>query len=172
MMRRPIVLIGLPGAGKSTVAPLAAELLGAPWCDLDAEIVAAAGQSIPEIFAAHGEAHFRRLEREAMARAIATEQVIAAGAGWMVQTGNLAAISPRALTIYMSLTPDEAAQRVGNSTGRPMLGNGVLAAELAALFAAREMWYRLADLEIVVGHTTPEAVAAGIATAARQYGGW
>jgi Shikimate kinase len=85
-VRRPIILIGLPGAGKTTAAPHAAQLLDAPWCDLDQRIVGGTGQSIAEIFAGRGEPHFRDLERREMERALAEPpQVIAAGAGWAAQ---------------------------------------------------------------------------------------
>ena len=172
-MRRPIVLIGLPGAGKTTAAPYAARLLGAPWCDLDARIVAAAGKPVTVIFADDGEARFRELERLAMERAIAEPpQVIAAGAGWASHEGNLAATANRALIIYLSLTSAEAVARVIGNNDRPLLDGGMPEQRMAELLAARDRWYRLADIEIDVGQTLPEAVAAGIVTAARQYGGW
>ena len=172
-MQRPIILIGLPGAGKSTVAPLAAQLLDAPWCDLDQRIVVNNGQSIATIFAEHGEPHFRDLERREMERALSEEpQVIAAGAGWAAQEGNLAAVAGRSLTLYLSLTPAEAAARLAGTSDRPMLPAGAPEARIAELLEARNHWYRLADLEIDVGRSAPDAVAAGIVTAARQYGGW
>ncbi|MES1259060.1 MAG: shikimate kinase [Gemmatimonadota bacterium] len=172
-MRRPVILIGLPGAGKTTAAPQAAALLDAPWCDLDQRVVERAGLSIPEIFAQHGEERFRALERLAMDQLLdEPPQVIAAGAGWAAQPGNLAAVATRALVLYMSLTPAQAALRVPGNTGRPLLSGEAPERRIAELLAARERWYRLADLEIAVGDAPPDAVAAGIATAARQYGGW
>ena len=172
-MRRPIILIGLPGAGKTTAAPHAATLLDSSWCDLDARIVAEAGQSIPAIFAEQGEPRFRELERLAMQRALEEPpQVIAAGAGWAAQEGNLAAVTGRALIIYMSLTPAHAARRLAGNAGRPLLAGDPPEQRIAELLTARDRWYRLADIEIDVGDSPPEAVAAGIATAARQYGGW
>lgn len=171
--RRPIILIGLPGAGKTTAAPHAAQLLNAPWCDLDERIVASAGQSIAAIFSAHGEPHFRQLERGEMLRALdEPPQVIAAGAGWVSQEGNLAAVAGRALVIYLSLMPAQAATRLAGSNDRPMLPGGAPEQRITELLAARNRWYRLADIEMDVGRSTPEDVAAGIVTAARQYGGW
>ncbi len=172
-MPRPVILIGLPGAGKTTVAPLAAELLDAPWCDIDQRIVASTGQSVAELFSQHGEPHFRQLEHRELLRALdEPPQVIAVGAGWAAQDGNLAAVTGRALSLYLSLTPAEAAIRVGAATDRPMLLGAAPEQRIAELLAARTHWYRLADLEIDVGRSTPDAVAAGIVTAARQYGGW
>lgn len=167
------MLIGLSGAGKSTVAPLVAAMLDAPWVDLDAEIVAASGRSIGEIFLAQGEAYFRELERGAMAAAVANgPQVVAVGAGWAAQPGNLPAVAGKALVLYLSVTAAEAARRLEGATDRPLLGDRPDEARLAALLAERSAWYQLADLEIAAGGASPEAVAAGVATAARQYGGW
>jgi len=172
-VRRPVILIGLPGAGKTTAAPQAADLLDTRWCDLDERIASRAGRSIPDIFAQDGEERFRELERQAMDEVLGEgPQVIAAGAGWAAQPGNLAAVATRALVLYMSLTPAQAAARVPGNTGRPLLSGGAPEQRIAELLAARERWYRLADLEIAVGDAPPDAVAAGIATAARQYGGW
>jgi shikimate kinase len=172
-MRRPIILIGLPGAGKTTVAPHAARLLDAPWCDLDARIVAQAGKPIATIFADHGEAHFRQLESSSLLELLdAPPQIIAAGAGWAAQEGNLAAVDGRALIIYMSLSAAAAAARLTGPSVRPLLDGAAPVQRIAELLAARDRWYRLADIEIDVSESSPEAVAAGIATAARQYGGW
>ncbi|MBX3173560.1 MAG: hypothetical protein KF709_04065 [Gemmatimonadaceae bacterium] len=88
-----LVLVGLPGAGKSTVGPLVAAALGWTFVDLDAEIEREAGKSVPEIFAAEGEAGFRRREREATARLANRRQVVVApGGGWMLDPANRGAL--------------------------------------------------------------------------------
>jgi shikimate kinase len=167
------VLIGLPGAGKTSVAPHAARLLESSWCDIDDRVVVAARQSVAEIFATHGESYFRELERNAMESALAeAPQVIATGGGWAAQGGNLDAVAGRALIVYLSVAPAEAARRLAGSTDRPMLAIGEPGARLAELLRAREPWYRLADIEIASGDAAPESVAASVAVAARQYGGW
>lgn len=167
------MLIGLSGAGKTSVAPHAARLLNSAWCDLDQRVVAQAGLSIPEIFVAHGEAHFRKLERAAMAAALAeAPQVIATGGGWAAEPGNLTAIAGRTLVIYLSLSPIEAGRRLGGLRDRPLLEVESPERRMTELLAVRERWYRLADIEIAVGEASPDVVAVGIATAARQYGGW
>jgi shikimate kinase len=167
------VLIGLSGAGKSTVAPRVAELLGSGWVDIDDQIAAAAGITIPDIFAQHGEAHFRALERDAVVRAVSGEPgVVAVGAGWAAEPGNLATVAGKALVLYLSVSPREAARRLAGATDRPLLGPRPDEARLAAQLALRGHWYQLADLEIAAGDASPEGVAAGVATAARQYGGW
>ena len=172
-MRRPIILIGLPGAGKSTVAPHVAALLGSPWCDLDQRIVARVGQPVTAIFATQGEAHFRALERAVMLDVLAEPpQVVATGGGWAAEPDNIAAIAGRALLVYLSLAPAAAAVRLAGNGDRPLLASESLTSRLTKLLDVRERWYRLADVEIAVGRATPEAVAADIATAAHQHGGW
>lgn len=166
-----MILVGLPGAGKTTVAREAAELLGAPWIDLDQVIALAQGATIPEIFARHGEPFFRDLEREILADLLADDPaIIASGGGWAAQPGNLESVAGRALTLYMGITPELAARRLGPATDRPLLSEAVLP-KLRELLAIREPFYRLADLEIDAA-AAPELVAAAVATAARQYGGW
>jgi shikimate kinase len=155
------------------VAPHVARLLDAPWCDLDERIASAAQQSITEIFAVHGEPHFRKLERAAMTAALeAGPGVIATGGGWAAEPGNLASVAGRALVVYLSVAPAEAARRLSGSTDRPMLASNASASRLAELLAVREQWYRFADIEIAAGEASPETVAESVVTAARQYGGW
>lgn len=148
-------------------------MLDAPCCDLDARVEAGAGRSISSIFATDGEAAFRMLEQRAMAVALnQPPQVIAAGAGWAAEPGNLAAAELRALIIYMSTDPVDAAHRLRGDQSRPLLGGTDLEQRLGELLTRRESWYRLAALEVAVGRSTPELAAAAVVTAARQYGGW
>lgn len=97
-------------------------------------------------------------------------QVIAPGGGWAAQPGNLAAAELSALTIYMSVSPEIAARRLGPAEDRPLLVENPLPT-LEKLLAQRAAWYALAGLEVDAAGS-PEVVAAGIVTAARQYGGW
>ncbi len=164
--------MGLPGAGKSTIAPLVAQHLDASWCDLDQRIEAAAGLPIAEIFKQDGESGFRAAERAAMLSALnEPPQVIAAGAGWAAHPGNLTDADSRALLIYLSIDPARAAVRLAGSTGRPLLAGADLDERLTGLLAAREHWYRLAGIEVPASGP-PDQVAAAVATAARLYGGW
>lgn len=163
--------MGLPGAGKTTVARLAARELAAEWHDLDTVVESRAGRAVTEIFAEDGESAFRDLEREAMEQLLARPpSIIAAGGGWAAQPDNLASTASRSLSLYLCVSPEAAAGRLGATSGRPLLAGGTLP-RLRELLAERERWYRLADLEIDA-RSSPEVVAAGVATAARQYGGW
>ncbi len=97
-------------------------------------------------------------------------QVIAPGGGWAAQPGNLAAAELVSLTIYMSVPPEMAARRLGPAVDRPLLAGDPLPT-LEALLTQRAAWYALAGVE-VDATGSPDMVAAGIVTAARQYGGW
>lgn len=150
-----------------------AGLLNAPWCDLDARVEAVTGRSVSAIFSAEGEAAFRRLEQGAIVAALdEPAQVIAAGAGWAAAPGNLAAVELRALIIYMSIDPADAAVRLRGDRSRPLLEGVNPERRLRELLTQREPWYRLAAIEVAVGAGSPESVADAVATAARQYGGW
>jgi shikimate kinase len=166
-----VVLVGLSGAGKSTVARLAAALLDAPWCDLDQQVEARTGRPVREIIAIDGEPAFRRLEREAMATALAgPPRIIAAGAGWAAEPGNLDLAGTAALTLYLCVSPEAAADRLGIAADRPLLAGDVLP-RLREQLATREPWYRRAAVEIDAD-AAPDLVAAAVAAAARRHGGW
>lgn len=96
--------------------------------------------------------------------------VISPGGGWAAEAGNLAAVEGRALTIYLYVSPEVAARRVGAATDRPLLAGDPLP-RLRELLARRAPWYRLAGIEIDA-HPAPQVVAAGVVAAARRYGGW
>lgn len=148
-------------------------MLDAAWCDLDDRIVRSTGRTIADIINMDGEPAFRVLERAAMAEAIAeAPQVIATGGGWAAEPGNLAAVAGRALVIYLSIDPAVAARRLAGTRDRPLLARGAADAELRAMLERRQASYQQADLELAAGDAPPEAIAAGIVIAARQYGGW
>ena len=172
MGRRHIVLVGLPGAGKSSAGRILAGLLETSLVDLDDTIVRETGRSIPELFAGQGEPAFRELERAAMRRALADEaHVIAPGGGWAVQPGNVEDAEPRALLIYLSVTPEVAAARLAEDRDRPLL-QGDPYRRLEQLLHERERFYRLAGFEVVTDAMTPNRVAEATAVLARTYAGW
>jgi len=170
--RRHLVLVGLPGAGKSSAGRILAGLLETVLVDLDDAIVRETGRSIPELFAGQGEPAFRELERAAMRSALAGEpRVIAPGGGWAAQPGNVEEAEPLALLIYLSVTPEVASARLAEDRDRPLL-HGDPYRRLEQLLHDRERFYRRAGFEIITDAMTPNRVAEAAAVLARQYAGW
>jgi len=163
-VKQHVILVGLPGSGKTTVGRRAAELLSAEFIDIDEAVETETGRSINTIFADSGEAEFRRLERAAMQRALSgPAHLIAAGGGWIVQPGNLdAARESGARVLYLRISAAVAAHRIGNDGARPLLAGPNPAGRLRALLAEREPWYRNADFEIAA-EADVETVAAEVA---------
>lgn len=171
-MPRHLVLVGLPGSGKSSAGRLAAGLLGASFTDIDEAIVLETGQTIPELFASRGEAGFRQLERDRMARTLAAPpRVIAPGGGWAAQPGNIEAVDRTVLMVYLSVSPEVAAARLEATRDRPLLKGDPLT-RLDQLLRERERWYRQAGHEIPTDAMTPHRVAEALVTLAHQVGGW
>lgn len=167
----PLVLVGLMGAGKSTVGRRLAASCGLRFVDLDEEISRRAGQSVPEVFAQLGERAFRELEARATAE-IATAAaesrglVVAAGGGWMAN-GPARAALPGARTVWLSVGPREAARRLATERDeRPLLAGVDPAARLAELLAERLPAYREATYTVDTMHRTPDDVAREIAATA------
>lgn len=167
-MRTHLVLIGLPGAGKSTTGVLAARALGLPFRDLDTCVEAAEGRSVSELFARDGEPAFRLLEQARMLELLAGPvTVIAAGGGWAVQPGNFAATAGRARVVYLRVSPEVAARRITGTGDRPLLASGDPRVILEGLLHAREQSYLQADA-IVDAEVPPEEVAAQVVQVAMQ----
>lgn len=153
-----IVLIGLPGAGKSTVGPILAVRLGWTFVDLDVEIENATGLQVAEIFLRQGEAGFRKIEHELTLR-LASEPhlILAPGGGWAVHN-----TLPGALTVWLQVDPVEAYGRMGEGVGgRPLLQPDPLE-KLNGLLAIREQFYAQADVTIDTNGKTPNAIATEI----------
>lgn len=158
-MARGVVLVGLMGAGKTTVGRLVATRLGLPFVDLDARIEADAGRPIPEIFAVEGEAAFRDRESAAI-RALAGEapMVVATGGGAPILDDNWTVLRSLGLTVWLDLDPVRAAERAARQGGRPLLIDVDPVARMQALHAARAGRY--AEAELRLDATRPPAVNA------------
>lgn len=168
-----LVLVGLPGVGKSSVGAGVAARLGVPFLDLDVEIERRSGRTIAELFATEGEEGFRRMER-ALTEELreADPMVLAPGGGWMSQPSLAALLRPPARIVYLRASPAAVARRLGAGRGqRPLLAGGDLVARLAALLAERETAYRSADVVVDTELIDVQQVIDAIIELARLPGG-
>ena len=152
---QPIVLVGLMGAGKSTVGRRLALRLGLPFVDADAEIENAAGLAVADIFERVGEEYFRDGERRVIARLIDGEKrVIATGGGACVDTATRAAILASAYAIWLDAKPSVLVERVSRRDSRPLLRGKDPLAVLEDLARIRNPFYATAHLR-VSSHRAP-----------------
>jgi len=171
-MRRHVLLVGLPGCGKSTVGRLVAEALGAPLLDIDSILVRQMGMPVEQIFGMVGEARFRAMERDAVATARAREPaVIVPGAGWAAQPGQLEAARANSLIIYLRCGAATAARRATSPSSTTSRTPG-RSRRVRTLLAEREPFYRLADYEVAVETAPAAKVTQDVVRLAREHGGW
>lgn len=176
MRAKHLILVGLPGAGKTTVGPLVARELGIPFVDIDPLIEERFGAPVGEIFAAQGEAAFRELEGDLVVQALqaAAPQVIAPGGGWAAQPGNLEVVAGGALTVYLVTAPETASARTGSSGHRPLLDQpgGDRQARMRELYQQRERYYSRCDAAVATDGRSPGEVAQAVAQLARSTARW
>lgn len=144
---RPVVVIGLMGAGKTSVGTRLADRLGVPFRDSDQEIVEAAQMSIAEIFERDGEAFFREKERQIIARLLdGTPKVLATGGGAFMHPETRATIRAGAVSVWIRAALDVLVVRTAGRTHRPLLLNGNPREILGRLIEERYPVYRKADV--------------------------
>jgi shikimate kinase len=144
---RNIVLVGMMGAGKSSIGKRLADRLGLTFIDADGEIEMAAGKSIPEIFAEHGEPYFREGEKRVIARILeGSGNVLATGGGAFMNAETRARIATRAVSVWLKAEAEVLMHRVRKRSNRPLLRTPDPEATLRALLAEREPVYALADI--------------------------
>jgi shikimate kinase len=148
--RRSIVLVGMMGAGKTSVGRRLATRLELPFVDADGEIEAAAGMTIPEIFSIHGEAYFRSGESRVIARLLdGGPQVLSTGGGAFMNPDTRAVIRAKGISFWLKADFDVLLRRVKRRTDRPLLKNDDPAETLKRLIAERYQVYAEADVTIV-----------------------
>ena len=146
---RTIVLIGLMGAGKTAVGRRLANRLDLPFIDADTEIEVAAGASVSEIFAEHGESYFRQGERKVIARLLeGGPQVLATGGGAYMDAGTRANIRARGLSVWLKAELKVLLKRVGRRDSRPLLAAGDSEKVMKKLMEERYPIYEEADVTV------------------------
>jgi XRE family transcriptional regulator, aerobic/anaerobic benzoate catabolism transcriptional regulator len=158
---RIVVLVGMRGAGKSTVGPLLARALGVPFLEMDEAIESLAGLPLDQIFELHGERYYRRLEREAAARLLAERRpaVLAAAGGVVHEASTWDLLRERATVVWLKALPEDHWNRViAQGDRRPMADNPDALAELRAMLAARAPLYGRSHLAVETSGRSPEEV--------------
>ena len=166
---RHILLVGFMGSGKSTVGRELARTTGRPLVDTDDVIEQMAGKGIPEIFADEGEPGFRALERVCLlGLADAQPSIVSCGGGIVTTAACRELLARLGFTVFLEVGVDEALERIGASSSRPLLKG---ADEMRVLLDERLPWYReVADLCVDTSGREPASIAAEIVMAAGERG--
>jgi shikimate kinase len=162
-IERPLVLVGLMGAGKTTVGRRLAAVLALPFVDADEEIERAAGLKVAEIFALHGEIEFRRGERRVIERLLhGPPHVLATGGGAFIDPETRKLVRERAISIWLRAELDVLMRRVEKRDDRPLLRTADPRGTMAALMAARYPIYAEADLIVDSNHAPHSAAVVSL----------
>jgi shikimate kinase/3-dehydroquinate synthase len=160
---RSVVLVGMMGSGKSSVGRRLARTLGLPFADADVEIEHAAGMSIPEIFAKHGEPEFRVGEKRVIARLLAEgSKVLATGGGAFMAEDTRSGIAASGISVWLKAEPDVLMRRVRKRSNRPLLKTPDPEGTLRRLLDERNPTYALADVTVVSRDVPHEVVVEDI----------
>lgn len=166
-VQRTVVLVGLMGAGKTSIGRRLATRLGVPFIDADAEIEAAAGESIPDIFARHGEQAFRDGERRVIARLLERPpHVLATGGGAFMDAETRDRVAAASTSVWLRAALDTLVRRLEKSrVQRPLLASGDLKEKVTKLMDERYPVYALADIVVDTGEGPHEPVVDAIIAA-------
>lgn len=142
-----LILVGLPGSGKTTVGQAVAKATGRTFLDLDLEIERREGRSVSQLFGEKGEPYFRQKEREITEElTLVGNMIVAPGGGWITDPENVARVRPPSKLVYLRVTPATALKRLGPMRMmRPLLTRPDPLAELTKLLDSRKVAYESAD---------------------------
>lgn len=158
--KRSVVIVGLMGAGKSTIGRKAAQLLDIPFADADHEIEAVSRMTIPELFEAYGEPEFRALERRVIARLLRQgPQVLATGGGAFMNADTRRAIARNGVAVWLKADLDVLMERVGRKQNRPLLKTADPRATMQKLIDDRYPVYAEADVTVHSRDEKKEVIA-------------
>ena len=167
---RTVALVGLMGAGKTTIGRRLAQALALPFVDADAAIADAAGQSVEEIFVAHGECEFRRGERKVIERLLdEPPHVLATGGGAFINPGTRALMKQKAISIWLKAPLDVLMKRVARRDDRPLLKEDDPRAVMQKLMDDRYPIYAEADLIVETGNGPHNAAVSVIIDVLRAH---
>jgi shikimate kinase len=170
--RRSIVLIGMMGAGKSSIGRRLAARLNLPFVDADSEIEKAASMTIPEIFSTQGEAYFRAGETRVIARLLDSgPQVLATGGGAFMNPETRAAIRAKGISVWLNAPLDILMRRIKRRAERPLLAGDDPAATLTRLIAERYPVYAEAEIAVESRDVPHEAIVGEIVAKLCSYPG-
>jgi shikimate kinase len=172
-VKKHIVLVGLPGAGKSAVGKMVAERLQTGYVDIDSILIRKEGKPIEMIFAEKGEPAFREMERKEVDAALGNEPaVIVPGGGWAAQPGQLDAARPRGYFVYLKARAEVTAGRAESSGTRPVLMGEDPVTRMRELYRTRDPYYAKADAVVLTEAKSLENVAAEVMKLAQTSAGW
>jgi shikimate kinase len=164
--RRSIVLVGMMGAGKSSIGRRVAARLAIPFVDADAEIELAADMTIAEIFAVHGEPYFRAGEARVIARLLERgPQVLATGGGAFMNAQTRASLKDKAVSVWLKADLDVLTKRLRRRNDRPLLKTEDPVATLTNLLQVRDPIYATADVTVLSRDVTHEVIVDEIVAA-------
>lgn len=170
---RVVALLGLRGAGKTTIGKQLARRMRTKFVELDREIEKAADMSLAELFSLYGEERYRRLERETLARVLAANEpmVLATGGGIVAAPDTYALLRKHSTTVWLRASPEDHWNRVvRQGDRRPMKDHPQAMADLRTLLAAREPLYSGADYTVETSGRPVKAIVEDVAGATRRSG--